>query len=99
MKKPTTPYSIEVQEKAQITKEFLISQGWEPSDELSLYDSFRHSKNNNLTCSIGLYGEFYLSRLDWLEKIPDRVFNTVNRDLTKEDYFKIIDLLKIKVPK
>lgn len=95
MRQPTTPFSIGVQELVQINREFLLSQGWVLKNEYPLYESFVHSKDNDLICAIGLYGDFSITELHWCNKTPERQFSTLNPKLTKEDYFKIIELLNI----
>lgn len=93
MKEPTTPFAIQAQQNIQINRKFLESRGWILKEEKPLYDSFIHSKNSDLVCSIGLYGEFYVSELHWCNKTPEKVFSTVNRDLTIDDYDTILKLL------
>lgn len=95
MKTPTTPYSIETQEKVQITRKFLESEGWKLTEEKPLYESFEHTKNADLKCSIGLYGGFSLVELHWCNKTPEKEFSTINRDLTIEDYYTVVRLLKL----
>ncbi len=97
MKTPTTTYSIDVQEKAQITRKFLESQGWKLIEEKPLYESFEHTKNSDLKCSIGLYGEFSIVELHWCNKTPERDFSTINNNLTIDDYYTIIRLLNIRL--
>lgn len=97
MKTPTTPYSIAVQEKAQITRTFLEAQGWKLIEEKPLYESFEHNKNADLRCSIGLYGGFSLVELHWCNKTPEREFSTINNELTIEDYHTVIRLLNVRV--
>jgi hypothetical protein len=97
MKEPTTPYSIAVQEKAQITRNFLESQGWKLIEEKPLYELFEHTKNADLKCSIGLYGGFSIVELHWCNKTPVIEFSTVNNELTIDDYHTIVRLLKILV--
>lgn len=96
MKQPTTEFAMAVQEQIQINREFLLSQGWELKEEKPLYETFVHKSSPDIICSIGLYGEFSISELHWCNKTPDRTLFTINPNLTKEDYFKIIDLLSIK---
>jgi hypothetical protein len=95
MKQPTTPCAIATQEQVQINREFLLSQGWVLKKEFPLYESFAHSKNSDMICAIGLYGEFSICQLHWCNKTPEREFTTINPALTKEDYFKILSLLNI----
>lgn len=97
MKEPTTPYSIAVQEKAQITRKFLESEGWILTEETPLHDSFEHSRNSDLKCGIGLYGGFSLVELHWCNKTPEKQFSTINSELTIDDYRTIIRLLKVQV--
>lgn len=98
MKTPTTEFSIAVHEQAQINREFLLSQGWELRAEYPLFEEFIHSRNANLVCSIGLYGEFSLAELHWLNKTPDKQFSTLNSKLTRDDYKTIVSLLNITHP-
>lgn len=95
MKQPTTPCAIAIQEQVQINRDFLLSQGWVLKKEFPLYESFEHSKNRDMICAIGLYGDFSICQLHWCNKTPEREFTTINPDLTKEDYFKILSLLNI----
>lgn len=95
MKTPTTPFSIDIQEKAQITRSFLEENGWILDKEYPLFETFYHIKNANLKCSIGLYGEFSITELHWINQTPESTFSAMNRELTKEDYFTIIRLLNI----
>jgi len=97
MKTPTTPFSIEVQEKAQITRSFLESEGWELFEEKPLFEKFTHHKNSSLRCSIGLYGEFAITELHWMNQTPEKEFSTINSNLTTEDYHAIIKLLNITI--
>lgn len=97
MKEPTTPYSIAVHEKRQITRTFLEKEGWKLRQEFPLYDCFEHRSDPKITCGIGLYGEFTLTQEHWLNPEPERVFTTMNPDLTIEDYRTIIRLLKLKI--
>jgi len=99
MREPTTPYSIGVQERVQITRTFLESQGWKLTNEYPLYELFEHSKNADLKCSIGLYGEFSINELHWCNKTSERAFSVLNCNLTIEDYHTIIRLLNITLPK
>lgn len=96
MKQPTTPFSIAVQEKMQINRRFLETQGWVLDIEVPLYESFIHPKYQNIVCGIGLYGDFNITELHWANKTPEKIFSTINPDLTTEDYFNIIKLLNIK---
>jgi hypothetical protein len=97
MKKPTTPWAKMVQEKAQINRDFLISQGWRLKEEKPLFETFTHTKNPDAFCSIGLYGEFSLTKVHWCNKTPELFFNTVNPDLTTDDYFSILRMLRIRL--
>jgi len=96
MKKPTTPYSIAMQEEIQINREFLESRGWVLDEEKPLFETFKHSKDENLVCSIGLYGNFSITELHWCNKTPERYFSTMNPKLTHEDYDYIVKILNIK---
>lgn len=98
MKTPTTEFAIATQEKVQINRIFLLSQGWVLKEEFPLFEKFVHSKLDNLVCTIGLYGEFGISELHWCNKTPEREFYTLNPNLTESDYFTIISLLNIKLP-
>lgn len=98
MKQPTTEFSIAMQQKIQINREFLLSQGWVLTEERPLFETFEHSKNKNLVCSIGLHGALSICELHWCNGTPEREFSTVhNPNLTKEDYFTILKLLCIKI--
>lgn len=97
MKTPTTPYSIAVQENTQITRAFLESEGWIFTKEQPLSDSFEHSKNSLLKCSIGLYGHFSIAELHWCNETPEKEFSTINPNLTIEDYRNILKLLNIRL--
>lgn len=98
MKIPITPYAIATQQQVQINREFLLSQGWKLKNEFPLFESFEHSKDINLICAIGLYGDFSIVELHWCNKTPERQFTTINPSLTHEDYFKIISMLRIDLP-
>lgn len=97
MKQPTTPYSIDVHSKRQITREFLESQGWILHEDKPLYESYKHSYDVNLRCSIGLYGGFGICELHWINQDPETQFSTGNPNLTQDDYFTIIKLLNLKL--
>jgi hypothetical protein len=99
MKTPTTEFAIAMQEQVQINRDFLLSQGFVMTEEKPLFERFVHSKDSDIVCSIGLYGEFSISELHWCNKTPERSFFAINPKLTKEDYFKIIEMLRIKLPK
>ena len=98
MKTPTTQYQQNIQSQIEINREFLLSQGWILQDEYALFENYFHSKDKDLVCSIGLYGEFSICQLHWCNKTPEKQFTTINPRLTKEDYFKIIDLLNLTNP-
>jgi len=97
MKTPTTPFSIQAQEKIKINRKFLLSKGWVLEEEKPLYETFKHIKNSSLVCSIGLYGSFSISELHWINETPERSFFTLNPELTEDDYFTIIRLLNISI--
>ncbi len=97
MKNPTTPYSIDIQEKVKINRDFLVKNGWLLKEEKPLFETFQHSKNTDLVASIGLYGSFSIAELHWCNKTPERNFYTINPDLTEEDYYNIIRLLNITI--
>lgn len=99
MKTPTTEFSIAMQEKIQINRDFLLTQGWVLTEEKPLFERFVHSSNLNFVCSIGLYGEFSIAELHWCNKTPEKYFCALNPTLTEEDYFKIIDMLRLNFPK
>lgn len=99
MKEPTTPYCISINDKRQIDRGFLLSEGWVLTEEYPLFEVFTHSKNEDLKCSIGLYGGFSITELHWLNKDPETEFSAMNPNLTKEDYHTIIRLLNIKTIK
>ncbi len=97
MKEATTPCSIELQNNMQINRKFLEDQGWEIQNEYPLCDDYKHSKNKFLICSIGLYGHFCIYEKHWCNDESVREFSTINHKLSKEDYFKILELLAIKI--
>ena len=96
MKEPTTEYSKFIQETVKINREFLQKEGWILKEEYPLYETYIHSKSDDILCSIGLYGEFYIGELHWMNKTPEREFSTINPNLTIQDYYKIIELLNIR---
>ena len=81
----------------KITVDFLISQGWDINEQKPLYTSFIHSKDERLVCSIGKYSEFFIAELHWCNRTPERTFDTVNHNLTTEDYHTIIKLLALQI--
>lgn len=97
MKTPTTPFSIDVQERAKINRKFLESQGWILIKEYPLFESFEHRRNSDLVCSIGLYGSFSIHELHWMNKTPEGGFSALNSNLTEEDYFTILRLLNFNI--
>ena len=97
MKKPTTPFSIAVQDSAKINRSFLESNGWVLQKEFPLFENYTHGTNTSLVCSIGLYGEFTIHELHWLNRTPERTFSTTNSRLTEDDYFTILRLLHIDI--
>ena len=97
MKEPTTPYSTAVQEHVQITRDFLLSEGWILKVEWPLCEEYEYSVSSDLVCHIGLYGDFSISELHWLNKTPEKYFHTMNPDLTTEDYHTILRLLNINL--
>ena len=99
MREPTTTYSIALQQRIQINRAFLLSQGWVLKKEFPLYESFEHSTNADIICAIGMYGDFSIAQLHWCNKTPDRQFTTINPNLKAEDYFKILSLLDIDIIK
>lgn len=98
MKTPTTPWSINVQENVQINRAFLEAQGFVLKDEKPLFETFYHIKDQDLICSIGLYGDFSIHELHWCNKTPEKGFSTINPELTTEDFFTIVKLLAIRIP-
>jgi len=96
MKTPTTPVSIDIDSKRQITREFLESQGWVLQEDKPLFETYKHSRDSNLRCSISLYGGFSIVELHWMNQDPEIEFTAQNPNLTKEDYFTIVKLLNIK---
>jgi len=66
-------------------------------EEYPLFESFEHSKNGDLKCSIGLYGGFSIVELHWCNKTPEREFSTINNELTIDDYHTIIRLLNVRM--
>lgn len=97
MKQPTTEYSIAIQEQVKINRTFLEVQGWTLDEEKPLFETFKHSRNSSLVCSIGLYGDFSIVELHWMNQTPEKAFYTLNPNLTEEDYFTIINLLNITI--
>ena len=93
MKEPTTPFAIGTMEKMQITRKFLLEQGWELDEDKPLFETFK--KGQSYYCMIGMYGDFSIGELHWLNRDPERYFHTRNSDLTIDDYFTIIKLLNI----
>jgi hypothetical protein len=97
MKQPTTSYTVHLQEQMQINRDFLLSEGWKLKEDYPLFETFEHTVSNLLVCSIGLYGEFSICELHWCNRTPEREFSTVNPNLTKEDYYQILKLLRIRL--
>lgn len=97
MKTPTTEYSIAIQEQVKINRTFLEAQGWALEMEKPLFETFKHIKNSSLECSIGLYGDFSIAELHWMNQTPEKAFYTLNPNLTEEDYFTLIKLLNITI--
>jgi len=81
----------------RLTKDFLLSQGWEMVLGMPLFTDFKHKSNLDLVCRIGMYGEFYITELHWCNKTSERIFSTINSNLTTDDYFKILSLLRINI--
>lgn len=94
MKKPTTEFAIAMQKRVQLNREFLLSQGWELDQEKPLYENFTHPADQDIKCSIGLYGQFGITQFHWCNGTPERAFYTCNPDLTEADYFKILEMLR-----
>jgi hypothetical protein len=80
-----------------MNKDFLIKQGWNVKTEYPLFTSFIHSRHDRLFCSIGKYGQFRITEMHWCNDEPERYFNTINSSLNEDDYFKILNLLNIKI--
>jgi hypothetical protein len=97
MKEATTVYQRLTAKEMQINHDFLISEGWELAEERPLYNEYKRPWHNNVICHIGLYGEFSICELHWCNKTPEKIFSTINPKLTKEDYHKIIEMLKINL--
>lgn len=96
MKTATTPFGIEMQEKIQINRDFLLSEGWKLEFEKPLFEVFSHPGNSLLKCSIGFHGELSITEKHWCNDEPEKGFFTINPYLTKEEYFKIIQMLRIE---
>lgn len=97
MKEPTTPYSIDVNNKREITRDFLEGEGWVLVEDKPLYEAYEHKESNLLKCSIGLYGGFSVMLMHWCNNTPEKCFSTCNPDLTKADYMEILRMLNIKI--
>jgi hypothetical protein len=98
MKEPTTPYQQAMMDRPNaITKAFLLLNGWSIIDTFPLYEAFQHKKNTRLFAHIGMYGDFSITELHWMNDEPQKYFNTINADLITEDYNNIIRLLGIKI--
>lgn len=93
MKTPTTGYSIDLQSKITINRDFLEKRGWVLTEEKPLYEDFKYKNNADLICSITLYGGFSITELDWINKTPTNQFSAMNPNLTEEDYHSIIRML------
>lgn len=74
-----------------------MDEGWTLEEEKPLYEKFVHSKNADIVCSIGLYGEFSIAQLHWCNKTPDKIFSAINPSITESDYKKILELLRIEI--
>jgi hypothetical protein len=97
MKSPTTEFDIENQKQIQINRDFLISQGWELKEEYPLFENFTHPKNHLVYAAIGIHGEFSICEVHWCNGNPEREFNSLNPELTTDDYFNILKMLRIKL--
>lgn len=97
MKEPTTPCSIDAQNRMKINREFLISKGFVLTGEYPLFEEFKHSKDYLIFASIGLYGSFSIGDLHWCNKTVERVFSTMNPNLTEEDFDRIVSMLCLKI--
>jgi hypothetical protein len=80
-----------------MTRQFLESKGWILIDEHPLFERFQHESNPNLRCFIGLYGEFSIAELHWINQTPDKEFSTINPDITPDEYNTILRLLNIPI--
>lgn len=96
MRKPTTPFGHHVHNTMQINREFLLSQGWILDEDKPLFETFKHPSNGLLRCSIGFYGSFSIFEKHWCNDEPEKGFFTTNHNLTKEDYFRILSMLKLQ---
>jgi len=98
MKEPTTEFCIDAVQRTSINRDFLLSQGWVLTKEYPLFEDFTHPNNSLAHCSIGLYGSFSIVEVHWCNGTPEREFSSPNNpDLTTDDYFYIIKLLRIKL--
>lgn len=82
----------------KIDKEFLEYNGFILNKEYPLCQIYVHSKSDRIRCSIGRkYGHFSMSELHWCNDAVEKEFTTINPNLSKDDYFKIIQLLNINI--
>ena len=93
MKTPTTEYSINVESNRQITDAFLKGLGMALEEEKPLFNTY---KKGDTHVTIGLYGELTIARKHWLNDEFDRIYSGINPDITINDFFKIVELLKIE---
>lgn len=98
MKTPTTPHTIEIESKRKINRKFLELKGFELELKAQLFDIYRHKKNKDVRCSIGLYGQICIQEFHWINKDePMKQFSTTNINITEDEFNKIIELLNINI--
>lgn len=97
MKEPTTDFAIEAQNKIQINRGFLESEGWILEEERPLYESFTRPNSEIYRCTISMYGGFAITEYHWCNRTPERTFQTLNAELSKQDYHDILRMLNIKL--
>lgn len=79
----------------KLSKEFLMSEGWELVLESPLFTSF---KKGSISCTIGKYGQFSIIEPHWCNRDEmARAFITTNHNITEEDYHCIIKLTAINL--
>lgn len=86
------------QKMKKLTEQFLIDSGWLVEETYPLMTILKW--NSLITASIGRYGHFSIRERHWMNEDEfTRVFETINSNLTEDDYNNIIRLLCIKMKK
>lgn len=99
MKEATTPYQIAMEQREnKIDNEFLIGMGFELVNEYPLKNIYRHTIEQLVYCSIGLYGELFIGEKHWCNDDYERVFTTINPSLDQTDFTLLLVMLNIKLP-